>query len=218
MSRFRRSAILALCLLGSLLLALPVQAATANRASSAPTVLVLGDSLSAGYGIDVRQGWVALLQQQLQRLGYGHRVVNASVSGETTGGALARLPRALALHHPAVVIVELGGNDGLRALPPAQVQSNLQRITLLSKAAGAHVLLLGMRLPPNYGPAYTTRFTATYLAVAKAQQVPLVPFFLAGVVERPEWFQADGIHPVAAAQPRLLHNVWPQLQPLLAPH
>lgn len=198
---------LALCLLFTL---------PGGAAAPTPTVLVLGDSLSAGYGIDVRQGWVALLRQQLQRSGYDHRVVNASVSGETTGGALARLPRALALHHPAVVIVELGGNDGLRALPPTQIQSNLQRITLLSKAAGARVLLLGMRLPPNYGPAYTTRFTATYPAVAKAQQVPLVPFFLAGVAERPEWFQVDGIHPVAAAQPRLLHNVWPQLQPLLA--
>ncbi len=176
---------------------------------------MLGDSLSAGYGIDVRRGWVALLQQQLRQAGYGHVVVNASVSGETTGGALARLPRALQVHRPAVVIVELGGNDGLRALPPADLQRNLSAIARASRQAGAKPLLLGMQLPPNYGPEYTRRFAAAYPAVAKAERATLVPFFLEGIAEQPAMFQADGIHPVEAAQPALLRNVWPALRQLL---
>lgn len=191
------------------------QAAEAAPDSTPPRILVLGDSLSAGYGIEVSRGWVALLQQRLRQAGYGHVVVNASVSGETTTGALARLPRALQRQRPAVVIVELGGNDGLRALPPADLQRNLLEITRQSQRAGAKVLLLGMRLPPNYGGPYTQRFAAAYPAVAKQAKVPLVPFFLAGVAERPDWFQTDGIHPVEAAQPQLLENVWTALRPLL---
>lgn len=176
---------------------------------------MLGDSLSAGYGIDVRRGWVALLQQQLRQAGYGHVVVNASVSGETTGGALARLPRALQLHRPVVVIIELGGNDGLRALPPADLQRNLGAMARAARQAGAKPLLLGMQLPPNYGPEYTRRFAAAYPAVAKAERAALVPFLLEGIASKPELFQADGIHPVEAAQPALLRNVWPTLRRLL---
>ena len=189
--------------------------AKAAPATAAPKILVLGDSLSAGYGIDVRRGWVALLQQQLKQAGYGHAVVNASVSGETSAGALARLPRALQLHRPAVVIIELGGNDGLRALPPADLQRNLEAMAQAARRAGAKPLLLGMQLPPNYGPEYTRRFAAAYPAAAKATKAALVPFFLTGIAEQPALFQADGIHPVEAAQPRLVQNVWPALKRLL---
>jgi acyl-CoA thioesterase-1 len=199
-----------------LLLVIPLaHAAVPPPAATAPKILVLGDSLSAGYGIDVRRGWVALLQQQLRQAGYGHVVVNASVSGETTAGALARLPRALQLHRPVVVIIELGGNDGLRALPPADLQRNLAAIARASRAAGAKPLLLGMQLPPNYGPEYTRRFAAAYPAVAKAERTALVPFFLDGIATQPALFQADGIHPVEAAQPRLMQNLWPALKKLL---
>lgn len=180
-----------------------------------PKILVLGDSLSAGYGIDIRRGWVALLQQQLRQAGYGHVVVNASVSGETSAGALARLPRALQLHRPKVVIIELGGNDGLRALPPADLQHNLAAIARAARAAGAKPLLLGMQLPPNYGPEYTRRFAAVYPAVAKAEKAAVVPFFLASIATQPALFQADGIHPVEAAQPQLVQAVWPALRKLL---
>ena len=213
---FRAAALGGFCALG---LAAPLHSRAAGQTASAnagpPRILVLGDSLSAGYGIEVSQGWVSLLQRRLRQSGYGHVVVNASVSGETTTGALARLPRALQRHRPAIVIVELGGNDGLRALPPADLQRNLLDITRQSQQAGAKVLLLGMQLPPNYGGPYTQRFAAAYPAAARQAKVPLVPFFLAGVAERPDWFQADGIHPVAAAQPRLLDNLWPALRPLL---
>jgi acyl-CoA thioesterase I len=180
-----------------------------------PTVLVLGDSLSAGYGIRVEQGWVALLQQRLTSEGYGHRVVNASASGETTGGALARLPRALDRHHPAVVIIELGGNDGLRGLPVRDVRSNLASLVRLSKGARARVLLIGMRIPPNYGPEYTKSFHDIYGEVATSERVALVPFFLDGVALDDALMQDDGIHPNAAAQPKLLDQVWPKLLPLL---
>lgn len=190
-------------------------AAAARSAAAPPKILVLGDSLSAGYGIDVRVGWVALLQQQLRQAGYGHVLVNASVSGETTTGALARLPRALQLHRPAVVIIELGGNDGLRALPPADFQRNLTAITRAVRKAGAKPLLLGMQLPPNYGPEYTRRFAAAYPAVAKAEGAALVPFFLEGIATQPALFLPDGIHPGAAAQPQLMRNVWPALRRLL---
>jgi len=189
--------------------------ASGTATAGPPRILILGDSLSAAYGIEVSRGWVALLQERLRQRGYGHAVVNASVSGETTTGALGRLPRTLQRHRPAVVVVELGGNDGLRALPPADLERNLLAIVEQSRAVGARVLLLGMQLPPNYGGAYTRRFAATFPAVARQAKVPLVPFFLEGVAQRPDWFQPDGIHPVEAAQPRMLDNVWPALQPLL---
>jgi len=175
----------------------------------------MGDSLSAAYGMRVEQGWVSLLQRRLESEGYGYRVVNASESGETTGGALARLPRALDRHQPAVVIIELGGNDGLRGLPVGGVQSNLESMVRLSRESGARVLLIGMRIPPNYGPAYTKAFHELFKQVAASQRVPLVPFFLDGIALDERLMQDDGLHPNAAAQPKLLAQVWPLLTPLL---
>jgi acyl-CoA thioesterase-1 len=163
----------------------------------------------------VEQGWVAMLQAKLKQQGYGYDVVNASVSGETTEGGLARLPRALALHHPQIVILELGGNDGLRALPIAGMRSDLSRMIDLSKAAGAQVLLIGMRIPPNYGAAYTEQFSRVYADLAQTLHVPAVPFLLDGIALNADLMQADGIHPNQAGQPRLLENVWPALGPLL---
>jgi acyl-CoA thioesterase-1 len=190
--------------------------ATASASAETPVVLVFGDSISAGYGLPrVEQGWVALLQAKLKDQGYGYEVVNASVSGETTAGGLARLPRALGLHHPVVLILELGGNDGLRALPIPQMRTNLTQMIDLATAAGAHVLLLGMRIPPNYGAQYTEQFAAVYADLARAKHVALVPFLLNGIALTPALMQADGIHPDEAGQPRLLDNVWPALAPLL---
>ncbi len=189
----------------------------AGQAAPAPTILVLGDSLSAAYGIRLEQGWVSLLQDRLKAKGYGHRVVNASSSGETTGGALARLPRALEKHRPAIVIVELGGNDGLRGLPITEIRANFESLIRLSRGSGAHVLLIGMRIPPNYGPTYTSAFHALFGELAKRHQLPLVPFFLDGIALDDALMQEDGLHPSAAAQPKLLAQVWPKLEPLLAP-
>ena len=189
--------------------------AHAVPAAPAPVILVLGDSLSAAYGIRLEQGWVALLQERLKAEGYGHRVVNASSSGETTGGALARLPRALATHRPAVVVIELGGNDGLRGLPIAEVRANFDDLIRLSREAGARVLLIGMRVPPNYGPAYTTAFHELYGELATRHRLPLVPFFLDGVALDDALMLEDGLHPNAAAQPKLLELVWPRIAPLL---
>jgi acyl-CoA thioesterase-1 len=190
-------------------------ARAAGAPAYAPVILVLGDSLSAAYGIKLEQGWVALLQARLRAKGYGHRVVNASSSGETTGGGLTRLPRALATHQPAIVIVELGGNDGLRGLAVADVRRNLSSIIRSSQQAGARILLVGMRIPPNYGAAYTRDFQALYGELAREYKVPLVPFFLEDIAADESQFQEDGIHPTAAAQPVLLREVWPQLEPLL---
>ena len=184
-------------------------------AAGKPVILVLGDSLSAGYGIPVDQGWVARLQQRLDAEGYGYAVVNASVSGETTVGALERLPRALARHKPALVVIELGGNDGLRGLPVAELRANLEALVSVSREAGAGVLLAAVRMPPNYGPQYTEKFYAVYEGVAKDLRVPWVPFFLEGIALREDLFQDDGIHPDLEAQPILLDNVWPVLKPLL---
>jgi acyl-CoA thioesterase-1 len=179
------------------------------------SILVLGDSLSAAYGIRLEQGWVALLAERLKQEGYGQRVINASSSGETTGGALARLPRALERHRPAVVVIELGGNDGLRGLPIDDVRANLDRLIRASRDSGAEVLLLGMRIPPNYGPQYTREFEALFGELATRHRVALVPFLLEGVALDDALMQEDGIHPTAAAQPRLLERVWPKLVPLL---
>lgn len=192
-------------------------AGTASPAWAAepPVILVLGDSLSAGYGLAPGQGWVALLQQRLKREGYGHRVVNASVSGETTDGGVARLDRALATHKPDVVIIELGGNDGLRGLPASQMQANLTRIVESARRRGARVLLLGIRMPPNYGPQYVREFEAVFTEVARRHKVPFVPFLLQGVADRRDLMQPDNIHPTAAAQPVILETVWKGLRPLL---
>jgi acyl-CoA thioesterase-1 len=188
----------------------------ANAAgASERTILVLGDSLSAGYGIKPAQGWVALLEQRLRDQGYGYRVVNASVSGETSGGGLQRLPRALELHQPAVVVVELGSNDGLRGLSVPLIRDNVTKIVADSKKAGAQVLLVGMMLPPNYGARYTKDFMKMYGDIATGSKVALVPFLLQSVALKPELMQADGLHPTAPAQPALLDTVWPQLKPML---
>ena len=175
----------------------------------------MGDSLSAGYGIKVEQGWVTLLEQRLQEQGYGYRVVNASVSGETTGGAASRLPRALALHKPAIVIIELGGNDGLRGLPLRASRANLVAMVEQSRKTGARVLMVGMKIPPNYGPRYSRDFEAIFTSIASQYKLALVPFFLDFVALDPTRMQADGIHPNAIAQPFLLDNLWPKLKPLL---
>jgi acyl-CoA thioesterase-1 len=178
-------------------------------------LLVVGDSISAGFGLDTRQGWVTLLQQRLRDEGFDDKVVNASISGDTSAGGQARLAALLARHRPEVVVLELGGNDGLRGQPPQQLQQNLASMIDRSRAAGAKVLLLGMRLPPNYGVRYTTAFAQVYQTLATEKQVPLVPFFLEGVGGVPELMQADGIHPAQKAQKQLLENAWPAIKPLL---
>lgn len=183
-------------------------------AADAPRLLVLGDSLSAAYGIEVQQGWVSLLEQRLTAK-YPYQVINASVSGETTGGGLARLPALLQQHQPEWVIVELGGNDGLRGHPLKVMKQQLAQIIETSRNAGAQVLLVGMQIPPNYGSRYTQRFHATYQELAVEYELPLVAFLLEGVALTPALMQKDGIHPTAAAQEKMLDNVWPVLQPLL---
>ncbi|MBX3685687.1 MAG: arylesterase [Rhodocyclaceae bacterium] len=184
-------------------------------AANATGILVWGDSLSAGYGIKASESWPALLQSRLEKLGLDATVVNASISGETSAGGRSRLPAALARHKPAVVVIALGANDGLRGLPLKMMGDNLTAMIDASREAGAKVVLVGMRLPPNYGPAYTTKFQNTFDEVAAASKVPLVPFLLEGIATEPALFQADGIHPVAEAQFNLLDNVWPALKPLL---
>lgn len=182
------------------------------------TILVLGDSLSAEYGLQRGQGWVALMQARLVQEKMVATVINASISGDTTSGGRSRLPALLAQHKPSVVIVELGANDALRGLPVAMTQDNLQAMVQAAKAAGSRVLLVGMQLPPNYGQSYGKQFADTFGQVAKAQQVALVPFMLKGVADAPDamkWFQADRIHPVAAAHPLILNTLWPSVKKLL---
>ncbi|APC18274.1 arylesterase [Pseudomonas frederiksbergensis] len=183
--------------------------------AAAGTVLIVGDSISAAFGLDTRQGWVSLLEQRLKHEGFTDTVVNASISGDTSAGGQARLPALLVEHKPAVVILELGGNDGLRGLLPTQLQQNLASMIDNAKASGAKVLLLGMQLPPNYGVRYTEAFAKVYSDLADEKKIPWVPFFLQGVGGNPELMQADGIHPAVVAQGKLLENVWPTLKPLL---
>ena len=188
------------------------------QARAGATVLVVGDSLSAEYGLKRGSGWVALLEQRLAREGIAATVVNASVSGDTTSGGRSRLPALLRQHRPTHVIVELGGNDALRGLPLAMTQDNLTAMARAAKAAGAKVLLAGMQVPPNYGRKYGDDFAALFPAVAKAEGTALVPFLLKGVADGPDatrLFQADRIHPLEAAHPIILDNVWPVLKPLL---
>lgn len=195
--------------LGALCLIMPLLAA-----AGAPVVLIYGDSLSAGYGLPREAAWPVLLEKRLAQAHLNYRVVNASISGETTAGGLARLPRALGEHRPAVVVLELGANDGLQGLPLAAMGRNLETMVTQARQAGARVLLVGMRLPPNYG-AYGENFRQTYPTLAQRLKLPLVDFLLAGMADQPALFQGDGLHPVAAAQPRLLDNVWKGLHPLL---
>lgn len=186
-----------------------------NVSAAEPVILVLGDSLSAAYGIERSQGWVTLLQERLRQRGYPHRVVNASISGDTTAGGLTRLPRALEQFQPEILIIELGGNDGLRGIGTRQTRDHLGQMITLARAADSHPLLLGMMLPPNFGKVFTEKFLLIYRELAEQRQVPLVPFFLEGVADRPEWMQGDGIHPNALGQPRMLEHVWKQLRPML---
>jgi acyl-CoA thioesterase-1 len=206
------------CIAGSGLAGL----ASAQTRTDERTLVVLGDSLSAEYGLSRGQGWVALLEQRLaeQKLPQGrrYRVINASISGDTTAGGRARLAPLLKLHRPAVLIIELGGNDALRGLPLANSRENLLAMVRAGKAAGAKVHLLGMQVPPNYGASYGREFAGLFSEVAKAEKVALTPFLLAGFAERPDaqdWFQADRIHPLAKAHPLMLDQVWPVLKPLL---
>lgn len=190
-------------------------AGVSAKPAPAPVILVMGDSLSAAYGIETSQGWVALLQQRLRARGYDYQVVNASVSGDTSAQGLTRLPLELARHRPAIVILELGANDGLRGLSVSSMQENLVHMIQLCEKAGAKVLLVGIYLPPNYGPEYTQKFAAVYPELARQYHLPLVPFLLAGVAEHRGLMQADGLHPIASAEPRVLDNVWPRLELLL---
>jgi acyl-CoA thioesterase I len=198
-----------------LALALGTPMGTVFAQQPSRTLLVLGDSLSAEYGIGRGTGWVSLLSKRIDADNRPYAVVNASISGETTSGGLNRLPDLLARHSPAVVLLELGGNDALRGLPIATVESNLRQMVRLSKAAGARVVVAGMMMPPNYGRAYAEQFAAVYRRVADSEKAALVPFLLEGIGERPEYFLPDRIHPNATAQPLILENVWPVLSKVL---
>jgi acyl-CoA thioesterase-1 len=199
-------------------LVLCVAALSCGAAAAAPpVVLIVGDSISAGYGLPSGTGWVALLDKRLAAERIPHQVVNASISGDTTAGGRARLPALLAQHRPAVTVIELGGNDGLRGGSLDAMRDNLDAMVTMAQKAGSRVLLVGMRLPPNYGPSYVQRFAATFGEVARKHNAALVPFLFAGFGEDNAMFQPDGIHPVAAAQSQLLENVWRELAPLLAP-
>lgn len=183
--------------------------------ASGGNLLVLGDSLSAAYGLPRQAGWVTLLEERLRERKFNHRVVNASISGETSAGGASRIEGLLRQHRPAVLILALGGNDGLRGLPPAQLQSNLESMIRAARQRNTKVLLVGMRMPPNFGPAYTREFAAVYADLARRHRTAFVPFLLEGFADRPEYFLADGIHPNAAAQPLILDRVWSALAPLL---
>ncbi|MGI9309226.1 MAG: arylesterase [Gammaproteobacteria bacterium] len=185
----------------------------AGAVDNSKTLLVLGDSLSAGYGVELQDTWVSLLQNRLTKQGYGYRVINASISGDTTGGGLRRLPRALKKHEPAIVLIELGGNDGLRGTPIATMRSNLAEMIEMAQAGGAQVILAGMQMPPNYGKAYTQEFADAYPELADEYQVALIEFFLKNVALDPAMMQPDLIHPSTKAQPLLLENVWDTLYP-----
>jgi acyl-CoA thioesterase-1 len=186
-----------------------------NAVASDRTILVFGDSLSAAHGLRPEQGWVALLKERLKAQGYEYRLVNASVSGETTTGGLARLPRELRLTHPAIVILELGANDALQGLPLALARRRLSEMVRLAEGAGARVLLLGLLIPPNYGPRYSRQFTDMYPSLARQWHTGLVPFLLKGVALDPKLMQQDGLHPNARGEPLVLDNVWPYLRPML---
>ena len=197
---------------------LPANIAAKPTIASTQTILVFGDSLSAGYGVPQGQGWVALLEQKLiqNKLDMAsYQVVNASISGETTSGGLARFSAALATHKPNIVILELGANDGLRGLPITEMQVNLNQMITQAKTAKAKVLLIGMKIPPNYGLKYTKNFSATYTSLAKQHNTALVPFLLEGVAGKPALIQVDGLHPISAAQPQLFDNVWKVLAKML---
>ncbi len=195
---------LALALLGSI-----------AAAAVAPTILIVGDSISAGYGLPPGSGWTTLLQQRLADERYAYRVVNASISGDTSAGGRARLGALLAQYRPAVTVIELGGNDGLRGGDLEAMRANLEAMIVAAQKTGSRVLVIGMQLPPNYGPSYVHRFAAIYGEVAAAHHAALVPFLFEGFADDNAMFQPDRIHPLVAAQPKLLDNVWSELKPLL---
>lgn len=190
--------------------------AAATHAADSPAVLVFGDSLSAGYGIDVDQSWTTLLQTRLEQQGYEHRVVNASIGGETTEGGAASIQNALENFNPVLVILELGGNDGLRGFPAERIKGNFEKIIQQSRAAGAAVILLGIHIPPSYGQRYIESFDNVFREIAAEQNVLWIEFFLDGIALDDELMQADGIHPNEAAQPLLLDNAWPIIEQALA--
>jgi len=199
----------------SIVLLLLCVLAAIPAAAQQRNLLVWGDSLSAAYGIAEEQGWVELLSQRVEREFPAYRVINGSVSGETTTGGLERLPAMLAEYQPELVILELGGNDGLRGIPVAAIRENLAAMIRLIEASGGRVLLAGIRIPPNYGPRYTEPFHENYFSLAEEFELPLLPFLIEGIPETPELMQNDGIHPVAEAQPAILENVWAVLEPML---
>lgn len=198
-----------------MLILLAVSGCQADNPDRTQTILIVGDSLSAGFGLDADESWVNLLQDRLSAEGYGHSVVNASISGDTTSGGLRRLPRALEQHTPGIVIIELGGNDGLQGRPVQLIHSNLAKMIELCRDLGAEVVLAGMMMPPNYGDKYTNGFTGLYTDLAEDHDAALIPFFMDGVALEPTKMQRDQIHPNAAGQPILLDNVWPVLRELL---
>ena len=184
-------------------------------AHATTTIVILGDSLSASYGIDHNEGWVALLERRLKKTNNSYQVVNASISGETSAGGLQRINNTIRQHRPSILILELGANDGLRGLSLRQLHSNLTQIIQRSQKSNINVLLIGMRLPNNYGPQYNSNFSAVYSKLAKEFELPLIPFLLSGLENNRAMFQKDGLHPTAAAQPAILDNVWPHLKLLL---
>jgi acyl-CoA thioesterase-1 len=202
-------------LLVSLLVSIVFLVSSPLLADEQPTIVILGDSLSAGYGMDREQSWVHLLDLRLEQHGHDYRILNSSISGDTTQGGLARLPRLLRQYQPAIVIIELGGNDGLRGINPSVTRSNLESMVQQSQAIGATVLLAGIKLPPNYGTAYLEQFESIYADLARQYDTLLVPFFMDGVVFEGGYMQDDGIHPNAQGQPILLDNVWRILEPAL---
>jgi acyl-CoA thioesterase-1 len=213
-----RRVLLAVLCLAVAVPALPVRAVTPvtpTRPAAAPVILVVGDSISAGYGLPPGTVWTELLAARLADRKSPYRIVNASISGDTTAGGRSRLPSLLVQHRPRIVVIELGGNDGLRGGDLASTRANLEAMITAAQQAGAKVLLIGMRLPPNYGPAYTNGFAALYPELAKKHGTALVPFFYAGFGDDSTWFQPDRIHPTREAQVKLLDNMWPALQPLL---
>jgi len=203
-----KSSVVSLCLISFVAWSIPAFAAN-------PKILVYGDSLSAAYGIPQQQGWAALLKEKLNRENLNFEVINASISGETTSGGLTRLARTLDQTKPQTIIIELGANDGLRGLPVKNMRDNLDAMIQLSKKSGARVLLIGMRIPPNYGQKYTEEFSQTYIKLASQHKIPVVPFMLENVAAKPDLIQQDGLHPNTLGQPIILENIWPALQRLI---
>lgn len=207
---------LLVAMLSSLMLTQQALAQSPTTAQQPQRIMILGDSISAGYGMRLEQGWVRLLQQRLnQDYPKRYQVINASVSGETSGGALARMPKLLQTHRPQVVVIELGGNDGLRGQPPKSIQDNLGKLIQQSQKSGAKVLLLGMKIPPNYGATYSRAFEQNYVTLSQQYKVKLLPFFMQGVGGQAKYMQQDQIHPNTAAQPILLDNAYPALKAIL---